>query len=306
MVTARKYDVHTLTNRAELLQIINDAKTKNPTGFFHQITITPKVAKELLARNAKNNRKIRMTAIAAYTAEMLAGRWGLSNDAIVLDVNGIMVNGQHRLHALIRAGHTADIWVWVDAPVDVITHIDSGAVRTAEDRSRTADLNLEPGASAAFNLMNLYGRYQQVAGTNAGKFMHYAVSDPRLVDAVNFAQTRVKACKGRGSYSPAVASVVARAAYHEVDPDQLTRFAVLLTASDDDMAKEPYEQSVSKILYSKLREIHRLSDGSGTTKTRIRLAEVALSKFLKQQRYMHLRNVENADRCWMLDEKPTE
>lgn len=53
-----------------------------------------------LSRNSKNPRKINRNTVAAYAADMKAGKWLLNGEAIVFDKDGNLLNGQHRLTAV--------------------------------------------------------------------------------------------------------------------------------------------------------------------------------------------------------------
>jgi len=64
------------------------------------VLIGPSVALELLGKN-HNPRAFRKRKVAEYAEIMRRGQWVLSNDAIVLDENGDLVNGQHRLQAVV-------------------------------------------------------------------------------------------------------------------------------------------------------------------------------------------------------------
>jgi hypothetical protein len=67
-----------------------------------KILITPQIAKEWLSRN-KSNRKLRPYKTEAYARTMKAGLWLLTNQGIGLDLNGNLIDGQHRLSACVMA-----------------------------------------------------------------------------------------------------------------------------------------------------------------------------------------------------------
>ncbi len=67
---------------------------------------------------------------------MRLNRWGKSPEAIVLTKSGILVNGQHRIWAIIETGIscTADVVVIEDKDFDSVFEIlDQGASRSASD-----------------------------------------------------------------------------------------------------------------------------------------------------------------------------
>ena len=58
--------------------------------------ITPSYAAELRSRNYKFNRDLIKANVNDLKKMMVDGRFVLTNDAIVIDSNGVMKNAQHR------------------------------------------------------------------------------------------------------------------------------------------------------------------------------------------------------------------
>lgn len=65
--------------------------------------ITPAEAKAYLDNNAKH-RPIKEKKVAEYMAEMQDGKWRLNGKTICFDTTGRLLNGQHRLSAVMRSG----------------------------------------------------------------------------------------------------------------------------------------------------------------------------------------------------------
>lgn len=65
--------------------------------------ITPAVAEKMLA-TSKGNRKIRSTWVNTLTGDMAAGRWRLTGDPIRENGDGSLIDGHHRLHAVVASG----------------------------------------------------------------------------------------------------------------------------------------------------------------------------------------------------------
>jgi hypothetical protein len=65
-------------------------------------TITPEIAEAYLSKNT-GNRKLSYSTVNSYARDMAAGKWLLNGDAIRFDVNGDLIDGQHRLAACIKA-----------------------------------------------------------------------------------------------------------------------------------------------------------------------------------------------------------
>lgn len=66
-------------------------------------TIDPGQAALYLSNNAKH-RPIKDKKVAEYMSEMRDGKWRLNGKTICFDSTGRLLNGQHRLSAVIRSG----------------------------------------------------------------------------------------------------------------------------------------------------------------------------------------------------------
>ena len=67
--------------------------------------ITPKIAEEYLKKvKAGNQRKLIMSRAESYAREMRAGHWFLNHQGIAFDENNCLIDGQHRLQAIILSG----------------------------------------------------------------------------------------------------------------------------------------------------------------------------------------------------------
>jgi hypothetical protein len=98
-------------------------------------------AEKWLARN-KNNRTVREYVVLKYRSDMNAGRWTYTGDPIRFDVNGNLLDGQHRLRALSGAisGIVLPMMVIRGLPVEAQFFMDQGIVRTPGDQLGLKDI----------------------------------------------------------------------------------------------------------------------------------------------------------------------
>lgn len=94
--------------------------------------ISPEDAKELLKYNS-SNRPVRQLRINRYARSMKMGRWIPSNDGICFSENGRLLNGQHRLEAVIRSGISIPLLIISGLDEKAFDIIDRGAVRSPSD-----------------------------------------------------------------------------------------------------------------------------------------------------------------------------
>lgn len=97
--------------------------------------IGPQTAAAYLNSN-KNNRPVRQRWVDALAAMMERGEFTLTHQGIAFSVDGDLIDGQHRLHAIIQSGKTVQMCVTRGAEPDTYKTIDSGAVRLPSDRSK--------------------------------------------------------------------------------------------------------------------------------------------------------------------------
>ncbi len=67
------------------------------------VLVTPEMAAEWLTRNS-SNRPMRRNTVEHYARQMVAGEWQLTHQGICFDAHGSLVDGQHRLTAIVNAG----------------------------------------------------------------------------------------------------------------------------------------------------------------------------------------------------------
>jgi hypothetical protein len=67
------------------------------------MVVTPKMANAWLERNTRN-RKLNAETVTSYARDMRAGNWTITHQGIAFDTLDNLVDGQHRLQAIIEAG----------------------------------------------------------------------------------------------------------------------------------------------------------------------------------------------------------
>lgn len=95
--------------------------------------ITPAIAGQMLTNNMTNNRSLRRGIIAQYARDMAAGAWRLTGDPIRFTEAGGLIDGQHRLHAVIEADVNVTMTVARGIPAAAVVAIDAGARRHLAD-----------------------------------------------------------------------------------------------------------------------------------------------------------------------------
>lgn len=96
------------------------------------VAVTPEIATEWLGYNT-HNRPPRKSAVAAYASDMANGDWLWTGDPIRRADGGTILDGQHRLLAVVESGVTVPFLVLTGLPVEAQENIDAGVPRKFYD-----------------------------------------------------------------------------------------------------------------------------------------------------------------------------
>jgi hypothetical protein len=118
----------------KIIKFPNAAKIygDNPNIIAEVITITPQDATAWLRCN-KINRPVRRRHMLFLAGEITDGNWQLNGQPIVIADDEQVLDGQHRLLAIIEAGKPIKSLVVYGITPDAFKTIDTGAVRTGAD-----------------------------------------------------------------------------------------------------------------------------------------------------------------------------
>lgn len=93
--------------------------------------IDPDIARVYLAKNIENNRNVVIDRVGQYARDMESGRWRETTETIKFDSEGNLIDGQHRLRAVVRAGVTVRFLVARGLANDAVYVIDASLPRNA-------------------------------------------------------------------------------------------------------------------------------------------------------------------------------
>ncbi len=94
--------------------------------------VSPAIAKTWLARSVKN-RHLSQYRVLSLAEDIRINRWQLNGETIVMASDGTILDGYHRLHAIIEAGKGIDTFVASGIDPDAFMTMDSGKSRTPAD-----------------------------------------------------------------------------------------------------------------------------------------------------------------------------
>ncbi|MGW7395216.1 hypothetical protein ACWGH7_01705 [Streptomyces cyaneofuscatus] len=117
--------------------------------------VTPQLAEEWLKHNTLNRPLSRQT-VAQIARAIEQGEWQLTHQGIAFDEGGDLVDGQHRLHAVIKAGESVQMLVARGVPRATFTVMDTGRKRTGRDALALAGEVNSTHLASALRGLHLY------------------------------------------------------------------------------------------------------------------------------------------------------
>lgn len=107
------------------------------------VDVTPKMAERWLYEKNTKNRKMYENVVNRYALDMKRGNWALNHQGISFCEDGSLLDGQHRLKAIVISGKTITLMVTRNIPISygkngstIFTRdtIDESRMRTAGDK----------------------------------------------------------------------------------------------------------------------------------------------------------------------------
>lgn len=100
---------------------------------YEVVNVDPKLANKWLIESNLSNRRLRPSHVKHLADQMLQDRWKLSPEPIVFNKTGLLLDGQHRLSAIVKSGVNQDMVVAIVEDTDVYKVLDQGVNRTNSD-----------------------------------------------------------------------------------------------------------------------------------------------------------------------------
>lgn len=158
--------------------------------YMRYMTITPKIADEWLSSNKHKNRRQGKELVARYGSFMKTGDWiGDNGETIKLTRSGALIDGQHRLRAIIRTGKTMKMCVCFNVHPKAFQTLDRGKRRTCAD---TLHIHGEVKTEALSSAITMVHQYKKNTLRKRGSFltpkqtMAFLHSNPSIRDSIAF------------------------------------------------------------------------------------------------------------------------
>ena len=132
---------------------------------INTILITPEDAKLILSQGAPN-RPLSERQVARHASDMVQGFWQQTGEPIKIDVEGRLIDGQHRLNAVVKSGVAIEFVVVTGLSFRAQDTMDSGRKRSLSDQLAMRDYKNTNQLAAAIVLLMAWeqtGRPQRAA-----------------------------------------------------------------------------------------------------------------------------------------------
>ena len=151
------------------------------------VQITPALAVEYLRKNTIN-RPLSKKRVRQLASDMANGRWRYTGDAIKFDEGGTLLDGQHRLSAVVQSGRTVKALVVTGLETKVFEVLDRGKRRSNRDVLAAKGCKHYGEQAAALKLLNgIYGGKDYGVTIPPTQLDKYLARFPRLGDVAGFA-----------------------------------------------------------------------------------------------------------------------
>jgi len=203
----------------------NEAETLPEGVRWEMVIITPEIAQQWLQRNPRN-RAVNARWVDTLAKMMREGQFVPTPQPIIFDENGDLIDGQHRLLAVIKAGVPVRQWVVWGVPEGYRLYIDQGKPR---------------GVTGALQVM--YGKnYTNTAEISVLRAMikqgdsTYILTPPKAVQLLNRYHDAIRWVLAHLNGKPGVCrapvqAAVARAYYHYPE-HELAAFCQILMSGE--------------------------------------------------------------------------
>lgn len=159
------------------------------------VDVTAEMARSLLERNI-GNRPITSALVNRYARDMVNGRWKMAGDPIRLSKTGKVLDGQHRLTAILKTGVTVPCVVMTDLDDSIFNVIDTGRTRSKSDVifiEHGLPVETSKLASSAAMLIYAYSNhlYSFKAKITNDELEDFVRSNPGIVQAALYVKDHV-------------------------------------------------------------------------------------------------------------------
>lgn len=249
-------------------------------------TITPAKAAKMLEHNT-TNRRVRYQWRDQLAQAIEDGRWRLTHQGIAFNCDGTLIDGQHRLMAIVKAGKPVTMYVTRGMDRDALYAIDQGKGRTVVDVAGPVGLNvnIRPRHVACARAMvdGMSDTSARIAGRMSRTNEQWIAYILLHNEAIDYAVSTLTLQPHRHSV---ITGVVARA-WYTADRQRLTEWC---TVFQSNTGQTPGDNAALVFAKWFLPNAHNLANGPARRDLYCRV-EWSITAFLKRKSTINMRPV---------------
>lgn len=185
--------------------------------------ITPDVARDILASNS-HNRNLRSARVIQLVEALRRGEWVLNGETIKIAEDGTLIDGQHRLQAVLDSGVSIETLVMRNMPMDVQDTVDTGRRRRLADILAIEGHSDSHALGAALSMLYRFRTNKRIDYSHSGapspqQALELLAREPGIRDSVREARRVTKHVGGPIGIFSALHYL-----FMEVDPAAATEF----------------------------------------------------------------------------------
>ena len=243
-------------------------------------TITPEIAKTMLGENV-NNRRISRDNVNLFAREIRNGEWRFNGEAIKFSKDGRLLDGQHRLLAVIAADKPLTTLVIRGLEDETQQTMDSGKTRTLGEKNSTQLASLARAVYLADQL-GMEAAAQNDLKPTRGEIISFIDQTPQLADVLA-ASRAFRSQSGDMLTSSMFASLWWTFAH--IDTDAADRFFMSLASGANLQADDP----ILILRNTLMAQPHKA--GRSTRDNRVRIAALTIKAWNKWRKGKPLRQL---------------
>lgn len=156
--------------------------------------ITPEMASGYLRLNLAHNRRLSDATVSFYAKQMVTNQWRMTGDGIKFSTEGKLIDGQHRLSAIVKSNKTITLTVISELEEDIVNVLDTGKSRSAGDLLSIMQIknSIIVAPTVRFIMLFNEGYYGSLAGSFSRKqspsnknIQDFLEDNPEIIEIVD-------------------------------------------------------------------------------------------------------------------------
>lgn len=170
----------------------NGSESPCPSIVTTRERVSPRIAQDWLNRHNDRNRRIRASHVVTLARAMEHDRWLENGVPIAFSESGRLLDGQHRLHAVIKSGRAQWFSIVRGLPDSAYDTFDQGSVRTTADLLDARGEVSTPTLAAAARLLLIYrqtGHFGELRpAPSRDEIIRHVAAEPELRESIAIAK----------------------------------------------------------------------------------------------------------------------